>query len=87
MRQAQGKPKLIGRVTHYFGNIGVAAIKLSAPLAQGDSVRIEGGETAFSQEVGSMQVDHKPVARAKKGDEIGLKVKKKAREGYRVYKG
>ncbi len=33
-----------------------------------------------------MQVEHEKIEKAKKGNEVGLKVKKKVREGYKVYK-
>ena len=79
--------KLAGKVTHYFSDISVGVIKLSAPLNQGDQIRIIGGEsTDFNQEVKSMQLDHENVKKAKKGVSIGLKTKKKVREGYKVYK-
>lgn len=80
-----GKP--VGVVMHYYDHIKVGVIKLSAPLAEGDEIRIMGGEnTDFNQTVKSMQVDHKPVKKAKKGVSVGLKVKEKVREGYKVYK-
>jgi len=79
--------KLIGRVTHYFDKIGVAVIKLDASLSVGETIRIVGGEaTDFTQEVESMEVEHEKIDKAKKGDEVGLKVKEKVREGYKVYK-
>ena len=79
--------KPIGRVTHYFSNIEVAVIKLSAPIKEGDEIRITGGEkTDFNQTVKSMQVDHKPVKKTKKGDAVGMKVDEKVREGYLVFK-
>lgn len=79
--------KVIGNVVHYFDKIGVAVIKLDAPLATGDEIRIAGGEnTDFTQVVDSMEVDHEKIKKAKKGDEVGLKVKDKVREGYKVYK-
>jgi putative protease len=82
-----GGGKLIGKVTHYFSNIGVAVIGLSTSLGQGDEIRIVGGEnTDFNQKVDSMQVDHKEVKNAKKGDSVGLKMSQKVREGYLVYK-
>jgi translation elongation factor EF-Tu-like GTPase len=81
----QEKP--IGEVTHYFSNIGVAVINLKSGLANGDEIRIVGGEeTDFNQTVDSMEVDHKKVAKAKKGDDVGMKVTEKVREGYKVYK-
>ena len=79
--------KLIGKVTHYFDKIGVAVIKLDAPLKVGDTIRIRGGEaTDFTQEVKSMEVEHEKIEKARKGEEVGLKVKEKVREGYKVYK-
>ena len=80
------KEKLVGKVTHYFSKIKVAVIKLSGPLAGGDTIRIVGGDTDFVQQIQSMEVDHKKIKRAKARTTIGLRVKKKAREGYKVYK-
>ena len=78
--------KLIGKITHYFGNIGVAVIELSDILKVGDNIRIIGGETDFTQTVESIEVEHKKVEEAKKGDSVGLKISQKVREGYKVYK-
>lgn len=79
--------KLIGKITHYFSNISVAVIDLSSPLKEGETIRVTGGEeTDFNQTVDSMQVDHKKVKSAKKGDAVGLKIDEKVREGYQVYK-
>lgn len=78
--------KLIGKVTHYFGNIGVAVIDLTDQLKDGDEIRIVGGETDFTQKAESMEVDHKKVKEAKKSDSVGLKVGQKVREGYKVFK-
>jgi len=79
--------KQIGIVTHYFGNIEVAVIELSGVLKSGEGIRIVGGvDTDFEQKVGSMEVEHEKVDKAKKGDAVGLKVKEKVREGYKVYK-
>ena len=78
--------KLIGRISHYFGNIGVAVIELSDKLKIGDSIRIIGGETDFTQEVDSMEIERQKIQEAKKGDSVGLKVDQKVREDYKVYK-
>jgi putative protease len=81
------QPKPIGEITHYFSDIKVAVIKLKMPLKIGTKIRIVGGEeTDFNQEIKSMQIDHKPVKLAKKGKSVGIKVKEKVREGYKVYK-
>lgn len=84
---AEQEGKLIGQVIHYFSNIGVAVIKLSDSLVKGDTIRIVGGEeTDFEQSVESMEIEHEKIDKAKKGDEVGLKIKEKVREGYKVYK-
>ena len=78
--------QLIGKITHYFGKIGVAVIKLSDTLKVGDNIRIVGGEADFNQAVDSMEVEHQKVEEAKSGESAGLKVEQKVREGYSVYK-
>jgi len=78
--------KLVGKITHYFGNIEVAVIELLDTLKVGDSIRVVGGETDFTQTVESMEIEHQKVETAKKGESIGLKVSEKVREGYKVYK-
>lgn len=78
--------KFIGEVTHYFGKIGVAVIKLEDTLKVGDQIRIVGGTTDFTQTVDSIEIEHEKVNEAKAGDSIGLRVSQKVREGYKVYK-
>jgi putative protease len=78
--------KKVGEVNHYWGNIGVAGLKLTDTLSVGDTIRILGATTDFQQTVGSMQIEHETIETAKKGQEVGLKVKKKARRGDTVYK-
>jgi putative protease len=86
-RPSKKEGKLIGKVSHYFSDISVAVIKLSVPLAVGDEIRIMGGNTTdFNQKAKSLQMDHREVKKAKKGNSIGLKVAQKVREGYNVYK-
>ena len=78
--------KLIGRVTHYFGKIGVAVIKLSDGLKVGDTIKVVGGEVDFEQAVESMEADHQKIEEGKAGDSVGLRVEQKVREGYKVFK-
>lgn len=80
------KEKQIGEVSNYFEQVSVAAIKLEAPLKVGDTVEFKGGEVDFEQKIESMQIQHKQVKTAKKGDEIGIKVAGKVRKGYKVFK-
>jgi len=77
----------IGEVTHYFPHVKAAVIKIKGgTLSIGDVVRIKGHTTDFREKVTSLQINHKPITRATKSKEIGLKVKKRVREGDKVYK-
>ena len=78
--------KQIGEVSNYFEHVSAIAIKLKAPLKIGDIIRIKGGGTDIEQKIDSMQIDHAPVKSAKKGDEVGIKIKGKARKGYKIFK-
>jgi len=78
--------KLIGKITHYFGKISVAVIKLTDVLKVGDEIRIAGGDVDFTQKVDSMEVEREKIEQAKSGDSVGLKVEQKVRDGYKVYK-
>jgi putative protease len=78
--------KEIGKVSHYFTNIGVAVIELSGSLSVGDKILFQGSTTDFEQAVSSMQIEHKNIAKAQAGQNIGLKVANRVREGDAVYK-
>ncbi len=77
--------KKIGEITHYYSNIGVGIIKLSGKLEVGTSVHIQGTTTDFEQDIAEMQFDHKNIEAGKKGQEVGIKVSEKVREGDEVY--
>ena len=77
----------IGYITHYFGHIGVAAIQLTnGDLVAGDTIHIKGHTSDFTMVIDSMQVEHKTVTAARKGDGIGIKVPQPAREHDKVFK-
>ena len=80
------KDKKVGKVTHYYNHLGVGIVKLSGPLVNGDTIRVVGHGREFQQTVGSMQLEHQALEKAKKGQEIGLKVDQKVKEGDVVYK-
>jgi len=80
------KEKAIGTVTHYFPQVRAAVVKLKAPLAIGDTVKIKGHTTEFKQKVTSLQIDRVPINSAKKGQEIGLLVDSRVRQHDLVYK-
>ncbi|MEN9560840.1 MAG: hypothetical protein RIQ56_113 [Candidatus Parcubacteria bacterium] len=78
--------KPIGTVTHYFGGIGVMIARFSVAVATGTKIRVRGATTDFVQTIASMQYNHNPIARAKKRQEVGIKVKGHAREGDKIYR-
>jgi hypothetical protein len=79
------KEKLLGKIAHYFDKIQVAAINVKAPIKVGDVVHIKGHTTDFEQPIVSMQIEHESVLKAKKGDDIGIKVKDYVRDNDGVY--
>jgi putative protease len=81
------KEEKIGAVTHYFSKAGAAKLILTdGDLKAGDEIHIKGHTSDFKQVVESMQIDHQPVTEAKKGSDIGMKVKEPVREHDVVYK-
>lgn len=85
--EKQKKEKRIGKLVHYFDKIKVVVVKVNDILSIGDIIRIKGGkETDFKQKIVSMEINGQKIKKAKKGQEIGIKVKEKAREGYLVFK-
>jgi len=78
--------KLIGKIAHFYPAISVAVVDLNDTLKVGDKILIERASGSFEQTVTSMQIEHKDVQMAKKGESIGLKVNEKTREGAKVYR-
>ena len=78
--------KKVGTVTHYYGKIGVAILKLEAPLKVGDTLKFQGHGAEFEQPVTQLQVDHADVPEAAKGDQVGLKVDQEVKEGVEAFK-
>jgi putative protease len=70
----------IGKVTHYFSHLAVAAIELTGDLKVGDTIQIKGHTTDFTEKIDSIQIEHMSVTSAKPGDKIGIKMKQHARE-------
>ncbi|MFH1381032.1 MAG: hypothetical protein ABIH57_02545 [Candidatus Omnitrophota bacterium] len=80
-----GEP--IGEITHFFPHVKAAVIKLKKDsLAPGETIYIKGHTSDFEQKISSIQIDHKPIEKAVKGQEAGIKVKSKVRHGDKVYK-
>jgi putative protease len=83
VKGAFGKP--IGVVMHFYGGIGVAIVKFSKPVTAGTTVTFRGATTDFTQNITSLQYDHKEIKSAPKGKEVGVKVKDKVRDGDEVF--
>lgn len=77
----------VGKITHFFDNISVAVLVMTdGSIKVGDMIRVGEVGTGVEQKVESMQVDHKQVETANKGEEVGLKVVAAVKEGDVVYK-
>jgi hypothetical protein len=78
----------IGVVTHYYGHLSVAVVKLEpgTTLRVGDNIHIKGHTSDFGQRVESLQVGHAPVNEVGPNDDFGLKVVDHAREHDVVYR-
>lgn len=76
----------VGKVIHYFGKAMVAVVRLSGKLAVGDVIKVAKGENDFAMKIASMQVDHEPVEKGKKGDEVAIKVDNPTKEGALVFR-
>ncbi len=78
---------IVGEITHFFSRIQVVVIKITkGSLKVGDRIQIKGRRTNFNQIVESIQIESVDVKEARQGQLIGLKAKKKAREGDKVFK-
>lgn len=85
---AKAEEKLVGRITHYYSNLGVGIIELTGgELKVGDIIHVKGKHTDFTQSVDSIQIEHQSVTHAEKGKVVGIKVKDKVREHDQVFCG
>jgi len=83
---ATAKKARVGIVTKYYPKLRVASIKLAdRGLKVGEKILIEGNRTFLEQVVKSMQIKNKDFKRGKKGEEVAVKVKDKAKEGDNVF--
>ncbi len=71
----------VGVVTHYYSHLGVAVVQVNTgSLRSGDTVRIKGHTTDFTQQVASMEYEHRHVDQADPGQSVGIKTADHARE-------
>ncbi len=77
----------IGKVTHYFGHLQVAVFEITDGILNvGDTVRVMGHTTDFTQPIESMQVEHQTIQSARAGQSVGIRVKQHARQHDSVFK-
>ncbi len=79
--------KKTGVITHFFPNVQAAIVKMTAGAIEiGDEICFKGPATDFKITVKSMQMNRVPILVAEKGQEIGIQVPEKVREGDTVFK-
>ncbi|MBC8320994.1 MAG: U32 family peptidase [Bacteroidetes bacterium] len=86
--QATQRKIYIGKVTNYFGKIGVAEIKIETHvLSVGDEIKIIGETTGvYEALVDEVRLDLDPVKKVVKGDLCSIKVADIVRRGDKLYK-
>ena len=77
----------IGSVIKFFDKTSIAAIKLDfGDLAVGDTIRLKGSNTDFTQKIETMEFDHQPVQKATRGQFTGIKLTQAAKPFDLVYR-
>lgn len=80
------KEAAVGVVTHYYSHLSVAVIQLNrGTLKTGDTIRIKGHTSDFTQRIESMEYEHSHIDQATPGQSFGLKIKDHVREHDIVY--
>lgn len=85
--QAEKRKITLGRVENYYARPGVAEIFITAgQLSPGDEILIIGPTTGLvSAEVETMEIEHRRVKRAVRGERVGVKLPQRVRRGDQVY--
>lgn len=83
------KKEFIGKIYDYYSKVGVAAIKLvHGQIKAGDELIILGDNTGTGivrNKIERMEINHKSVLKAEKGEEVGIKISG-VRKGDLVYR-
>ena len=78
---------IVGSVTHYFPRVEVAVVELTDDeLRIGDSIRVLGTTSNFTQTIESMEIDHSSVELVRSGDQVAIRVIERARVGDLVFR-
>lgn len=86
-RAAKIKPskRIAGEITHYYEKIKVAVISVCDTICVGDYIAFEMEDGIYEQVVESMEINREPVFKAETGDDIGIKVRRAAKIGGKVF--
>jgi translation elongation factor EF-1alpha len=85
-KEKQAEEVLVGSVIHFFPHVKVAVIKVDqGSISVGDVIRIKGHTSDFRQKIKSMEIEHETMDSVSKGQEVAIKVKKRARIGDQVF--
>jgi translation elongation factor EF-1alpha len=77
----------IGKVTHYYSKLGVAAIEIQrGNIHKGDRIHIVGHTTDTELSVDQLQREHHDIDAAEEGENVGIKVNEHVREHDDVFK-
>lgn len=65
----------VGKIRHYYNKLGVAVLKINAGrLKIGDNALVIGKTTFFKTKIESMEINHKQVTQAIKGQDVAVKL-------------
>jgi putative protease len=76
----------VGEVVNYYRKQGVAEVKLFGNNVKLGDILLFEGSCFLKQPASSLEINHKKVKSAKKGNNVAIKVGKKVRVGDQVYK-
>ena len=86
MSEQHDEADAIGRVSHYFSHLSVAAVALTGPLKVGDRIHVRGHTTDLVQTVGSLEVEHAKVDGAGPGDDVAMQVDDHVRDNDLIFR-
>jgi putative protease len=79
---AAAKSTEVGIVAHYFPRVDAAVVTVGpGELHTGDTVHFRGHTTDFYQTLDRLEFDHQPIEVAKPGQQVGVHVSHRVREG------
>jgi putative protease len=79
---AAAKSIEVGVVTHYFPRVDAAVVAVGpGKLHTGDTVHFRGHTTDFYQTLDRLEFDHQPIDVAQPGQQVGVHVSHRVREG------